>query len=109
MIDQGNFYASKDFYDPVKDRRINWGWAVVAPGSTLSLGREVVYNAELQQLEFAPLDEQKDLRTNQLVNMDKLQIVQGWKLLSNNEWPSNAGKQIEILTSFALNSILKTA
>eukprot|EP00943_MAST-04B_sp_MAST-4B-sp1_P007940 g7940.t1 len=109
LIDQGNFYASKDFYDPVKDRRINWGWAVVAPGSTLSMGREVVYNAELQQLEFLPLEEQKDLRTEQLVNIDKSQTVQGWKLLSNNEWPTNAGKQIEILTSFALNSILKTS
>jgi hypothetical protein len=28
-IDAGNFYASKDFYDPVKDRRINFGWATV--------------------------------------------------------------------------------
>merc|ERR1712176_215053 len=35
-IDMGNYYASKDFYDPVKNRRINWGWAQVAPGSTQS-------------------------------------------------------------------------
>lgn len=30
LIDSGNFYASKDFYDPVKQRRINWGWAQIA-------------------------------------------------------------------------------
>lgn len=29
-IDMGRFYASKDFYDPVKDRRINYGWALTA-------------------------------------------------------------------------------
>ncbi len=25
--DYGNFYASKTFFDPVKRRRILWGWA----------------------------------------------------------------------------------
>lgn len=27
QYDHGKFYASKSFYDPVKQRRINWGWA----------------------------------------------------------------------------------
>ena len=54
------------------------------------------------------MEEQKDLRTEQLVNIDKSKPCVR-KLLSNNEWPTNAGKQIEILTSFALNSILKTS
>ncbi|KAJ1700420.1 hypothetical protein LUZ63_000199 [Rhynchospora breviuscula] len=27
MYDYGNFYASKTFYDPVKKRRILWGWS----------------------------------------------------------------------------------
>jgi len=26
--DHGQYYATKDFYDPVKDRRILWGWGV---------------------------------------------------------------------------------
>jgi beta-fructofuranosidase len=26
QFDEGKFYASKSFYDPVKQRRINWGW-----------------------------------------------------------------------------------
>ena len=25
--DEGKFYAAKSFYDPVKQRRINWGWS----------------------------------------------------------------------------------
>ena len=33
-VDTGALYASKDFYDPVKNRRINWGWARVPPAST---------------------------------------------------------------------------
>ena len=79
IIDSGNFYASKDFYDPVKNRRINFGWAVVSPGSTLSLGREVVYNVDLQQLEFAPLEEQKSLRSIQLANLSQAEFLEGWK------------------------------
>lgn len=26
-LDYGNFYASKSFFDPSKNRRILWGWA----------------------------------------------------------------------------------
>ena len=31
LVDQGAFYASKDFYDPVKQRRINIGWVSTCP------------------------------------------------------------------------------
>ena len=79
IIDSGNFYASKDFHDPVKNRRINFGWAVVSPGSTLSLGREVIYNVDLQQLEFAPLEEQKSLRSIQLATMSLQSKLMFWK------------------------------
>ena len=30
LVDAGAFYASKDFYDPVKQRRINFGWAQIS-------------------------------------------------------------------------------
>jgi beta-fructofuranosidase len=30
LIDRGAFYASKDFYDPVKQRRLLAGWATIA-------------------------------------------------------------------------------
>jgi hypothetical protein len=56
-------YASKDFFDPVKKRRINWGWARVPPASTQTLPREVTWHPQLQQLVFSPLEEQAALRT----------------------------------------------
>ena len=72
IIDKGALYASKDFYDPVGQRRINWGWAKIAYGewntgnpwdsSAHSLPREMTWHAELQQLVFSPLEEQKQLR-----------------------------------------------
>merc|ERR1719181_2253447 len=62
MIDHGALYASKDFYDPVKERRINWGWARVPPASTQTLPREVTWNPELQILVHSPIEEQEQLR-----------------------------------------------
>ena len=66
IVDAGNFYASKDFHDPVGagavGRRINWGWATVPPASTQSLPREVTWHPELQQLVFSPVEEQAQLR-----------------------------------------------
>jgi len=61
-IDAGSFYASKDFFDPVKGRRINFGWATVPPASTQTLPREVTWHPELQQLVYTPVEEQSQLR-----------------------------------------------
>jgi hypothetical protein len=61
QIDQGHYYASKDFYDPVKQRRINWGWATVAGGAQ-SLARTVTYHPILKQLVFSPVTELEKLR-----------------------------------------------
>ena len=72
-IDQGNFYASKDFFDPVgnngQGRRINWGWATVPPASTQTMPREVTWNPELQQLVYSPLPEQDQLRGDKLFDI----------------------------------------
>lgn len=72
LIDLGALYASKDFYDPVKQRRINFGWAKIAFGpwagtntwdaSAHTLPREVTWHPELQQLVYSPLAEQDALR-----------------------------------------------
>merc|ERR1719230_2239689 len=67
MIDQGALYASKDFYDPVKQRRINWGWARTAgPTNVQSMPREITWHPELQQLVFSPVEEQDSLRGKQI-------------------------------------------
>ena len=52
----------QDFWDPVRQRRINWGWARVPPSSTQTLPREVTWHPELQQLVFSPVEEQAALR-----------------------------------------------
>jgi len=52
-LDMGNYYASKDFYDPVKNRRIIWGWATVGDGDYQTLPRVITYDDELQMLSFA--------------------------------------------------------
>jgi len=96
-IDMGNYYASKDFYDPVKKRRINWGWAQVSPGSTQSLPREVTWHPELQQLVHSPVEEQDQLRTGVIGSLSKRTVSSSVSL----NLPDFVGNQSEILVSFA--------
>lgn len=96
-IDMGNYYASKDFYDPVKNRRINWGWSQVAPGSTQSLPREVTWHPELQQLVHSPVEEQDKLRTGVIGKLKGREISSTVSL----QLPDHVGDQAEILVSFA--------
>ena len=50
--DVGQMYAGKDFYDPVKGRRLLWGWAAIQPNSTMTMLREITWNPVLEQLEY---------------------------------------------------------
>jgi sucrose-6-phosphate hydrolase SacC (GH32 family) len=84
IIDAGDFYASKDFYDPLKKRRINYGWATVSPGSTLSLPREVVWSQQMSQLLYLPLEEQKALRGDTIVSV-RSKTVQNFFATGANE------------------------
>ena len=61
VIDRGSYYASKDFYDPVQERRINWGWATI-PGGAQSMARVVTWHPTLKQLVFSPAPEYERLR-----------------------------------------------
>ena len=54
--------ASKDFFDPVKQRRINWGWLTTTDYGVQSLPRELHYHPVLKQLTFNPVEEQDQLR-----------------------------------------------
>ena len=53
--------ASKDFFDPVKQRRINWGWLTTTDYGVQSLPRELHYHPVLKQLTFNPVEEQDQL------------------------------------------------
>jgi hypothetical protein len=100
-IDMGNFYASKDFYDPAKKRRINWGWSQVSPGSTQSLPREVTWHPELQQLMHSPVEEQDQLRTGVIGSLPKQTISSTVSL----NLADGVGKQSEISVQFAKPSV----
>eukprot|EP00747_Dinoflagellata_sp_TGD_P126829 gnl/TRDRNA2_/TRDRNA2_174318_c0_seq2.p1 gnl/TRDRNA2_/TRDRNA2_174318_c0~~gnl/TRDRNA2_/TRDRNA2_174318_c0_seq2.p1 ORF type:complete len:451 (+),score=63.52 gnl/TRDRNA2_/TRDRNA2_174318_c0_seq2:87-1439(+) len=106
MIDVGSYYASKDFWDPVGARRINWGWALVPPSGVQSLPREVTYHPELKQLVFSPIAELKQLRSDgpTLANRDSPLTLAAGEVRSLGSWPDSAGNTSELLATFALPS-----
>lgn len=91
--------ASKDLWDPVKQRRINWGWARVPPASTQTLPREVTYDPDLQQLVTAPVEEQAQLRGDQLADLSTPFVVPADGTWLGN-WADSAGNQSEVIVSF---------
>ena len=103
LIDAGALYASKDFYDPVKKRRINWGWARVPPSSTQTLPREVTWHPELQQLVYSPLEEQNALRGDVLGKLSAGTSIAATTPhhILNVKHAKDAGRQAEIRVSFA--------
>lgn len=101
LIDAGAFYASKDFWDPVKKRRINWGWARVPPASTQSLPRVVTWHETLSLLVFSPADELEQLRGDILSSTSAPVTVGAGGNHYLGDWPNNAGNQSEIVVTFA--------
>ena len=112
------FYAAKSFWDPLKGRRIMWGWlrlgsalqhsrgfkAGRCPGvgavmvNTNSLPREVRYDPLLQQLLFFPLEEMKALRDT-VIAQSEMKVVTGrWQLTALTKQVA----QSEIKVSFAI-------
>ena len=103
MIDSGTMYASKDFFDPVKKRRINWGWARQGPSciSSQTLPREVTWHPELQQLVHSPLEEQNALRGDVLGKISAGTSIRGPQDIIDHKQSKDAGRQAEIRVSFA--------
>ena len=99
LVDAGHLYASKDFYDPVKGRRINFGWATVPPASTQTLPREVTWHPVLQQLVFSPVEEQDSLRGATIASLPSMPLAPN--VSTPLGLPPTAGKQSEIRISFA--------
>ena len=83
-------YASKDFFDPVYQRRIMWGHVATGDdtGNCLTMPREVLYHAELQQLVFAPLAEQEQLRGRALRDSGEAVLAPNTSVtISEADWP----------------------
>jgi sucrose-6-phosphate hydrolase SacC (GH32 family) len=108
-IDTGDLYASKDFYDPIGKRRVNWGWARVPPSSTQTLPREVTWHPELQQLVFSPLAEQAALRASPpLFSQSSVAIPAGLKTPLQLKLPAGTGLQSEVYASFPIPTAATT-
>eukprot|EP01050_Picozoa_sp_SAG11_P009123 SAG11_NODE_839_length_6916_cov_7.427314_2_plen_408_part_00 len=97
-------YASKDFHDPVKDRRINWGWLTTTEYGIQSLPRELHYHPQLRQLTFNPVEEQAALRI-----MPPLASIAGHVLaphssvsLDQGQWPNGTASQSEVEVKFKM-------
>tara|TARA_B110000208_G_scaffold76391_1_gene98067 strand:- start:144 stop:1568 length:1425 start_codon:yes stop_codon:yes gene_type:complete len=61
VLEDGIYYAAKDFWDSRHERRIVWAWAPLYT-SSMALPREVRYDPRLEQLVLSPLAEQAQLR-----------------------------------------------
>ncbi|KAL6883744.1 hypothetical protein ACP4OV_011158 [Aristida adscensionis] len=80
--DYGTFYASKTFYDPVKQRRILWGWvnesdtaaddAAKGWAGIQSIPRKIWLDAGGKQLVQWPIEEVESLRGNPIRVDDKV-------------------------------------
>ncbi|CAB87665.1 Beta-fructofuranosidase, insoluble isoenzyme CWINV6 [Arabidopsis thaliana] len=71
--DHGTFYASKAFFDSVKNRRINWGWVIETDSKEddfkkgwaglMTLPREIWMDTSGKKLMQWPIEEINNLRT----------------------------------------------
>ena len=98
------FYASKDTFDPIKGRRINWGWQTGGKDNSkmsLTLAREVTWHPALSQLVFSPLDEQDSLRGQLLATINRTHLEPA-QVLSLGSWADSVGNQSEVEVTFAI-------
>lgn len=88
--DYGKFYASKTFFDSVKNRRILWGWINESTNATLDIAkgwsgvqaipREIWLDRMGKQLIQWPIREIEKLRTNE-VSIPRMELKGGGSLV----------------------------
>jgi len=99
LIDAGQFYASKDFWDAPNKRRINWGWATI-PGGVQSMARVLTYHPDLKQLMHSPAREYEELRyPTPLAQLSSTKVA-AYSPLSLGKWADGVGNSSEVLVSF---------
>ncbi|KAG0560441.1 hypothetical protein KC19_10G180200 [Ceratodon purpureus] len=115
QYDYGKFYASKSFYDPVKKRRILWGWSNesdteaqdIAKGwaSLQAIPRTVWLDSELgDNLIQAPIEELKSLRGVK-VSKAEVELEAGSILRIEGSY----GGQLDIEVTFEYPDVSKVA
>ena len=65
FLDKGKTHASKDFWDPVKQRRIMWVWGTV-PSGIQTIPREMTYHPGIKRIVYSPVTEMLALRTGSI-------------------------------------------
>ena len=100
-------------FDPVKKRRINWGWAQgvhagmpsskgelgFGPGSAQTLAREVMWDPAIRQLVSPPVEEQEQLRGEKIASVQQPMQVRPERVLALGK-----SNQSEIVVTFQLPS-----
>ncbi|PHU06416.1 Beta-fructofuranosidase, insoluble isoenzyme CWINV4 [Capsicum chinense] len=108
-LDYGNYYASKSFYDPSKNRRVIWGWSNesdIYPEDDNAKGwagiqlipRKLWLDPSGKQLIQWPVEELDALRT-QKVQLSKKKLNNGDKVEVKGITPAQA--DIEVTFSFS--------
>jgi sucrose-6-phosphate hydrolase SacC (GH32 family) len=95
-IDSG--YASKDFWDPVKQRRILWVWGQI-PSGIQAMPRELTYHPGLKQIIYTPVEEMQELRTGMIAHLVDMAIDRGQQVTVQ------AAMASEVLLEFAMPSL----
>jgi len=111
LSDHGGFYVPKSFLDPVKRRRIMYGWSQPAgvngvgeryKGSTQSLLREVTYDPRLGMLYFYPIEEYSQLRSKVLAKSSSPFTLSKVMVLAT---PANLANQSEVRVRFKIPTV----
>lgn len=110
--DYGNFYASKSFFDPSKNRRILWGWANESDTTENDvkkgwagiqlIPRTIVMDPNGKQLLQWPVEELETLRRDQ-VKLSNKELVKGQMV----EIKGITAEQADVEVSFSFNSLEK--
>ncbi|KAK6129045.1 hypothetical protein DH2020_037206 [Rehmannia glutinosa] len=108
--DYGNFYASKSFFDPSKNRRILWGWANESDTTDNDvqknwagiqlIPRTIVLDPSGKQLLQWPIEEVETLRRNK-VELNNQKLAKGEKI----EIKGITVAQADVDVTFTFNSL----
>nr|AEV46321.1 apoplastic invertase [Solanum tuberosum] len=107
-LDYGNYYASKSFYDPSKNRRIMWGWANESDtvnddvkkgwAGIQTIPRKLWLDPSGKQLVQWPVEELETLR-EQKVQLSNRKLKKGDKIEVKGITPAQA--DVEVTFSFS--------
>jgi beta-fructofuranosidase len=102
LVDQGKFYASKSFYDPINDQQVIVGWIAEDDDQGVkrdhSLPRSIFLSDDGLQIRSKPIEEVQTLRnqsTHQVLHDIVLPSLIPFQLI-----PTINGNQIELIINW---------